>query len=115
MPSLENNDTEVTQGTRRGLSESTVLHTATNSTLYYHDGNSVAQVLSEGTRIDEGSKGDDGVGNSCWHITTKVSKEDAAKLRDHHIFQTLVLGTEAMAQEGELEEVFLWADNALET
>lgn len=148
MPSLDINDTEVTEGSVthrtgsvipgpvRDLTGTTVLDTATNSTLYYHDGSSIAQVLSKGTRINEGSKGGDGVGNSCWHITTKISKEDAAKLRDHHIttevsqdhittkvskdnaakvrdhhiFQTLVLGTKAEAPQGELEEVCLWAD-----
>lgn len=117
MPSLENNDTEVTQGTRRDLTGTTILDTATNSTLYYHDGSSIAQVLSKGTRIDKGSVDGEGVGNSCWHITTKVSEVDAETFRSKQlkIFRTIQLGTEAEAPQGELEEVCLWADNALET
>lgn len=113
MPSLDNNDTEVsqgsvTQGTRPGLTESTILATATNSTLYHHDGSYKGQVLSAGTRIDKGVK--------CWHITTRVSEEDAVRLRDKYILQTVELGSDApdaAEPEGELKEFCLWADNVL--
>jgi hypothetical protein len=62
----------------------------------------MAQVLSKGTRIDKGSVDDEGVGNSCWHITTKVSEVDAETFRSKQlkIFRTIQLGTEAEAPQG---------------